>query len=709
MNSVMPPSGASRRVEARGRRLLDELATDMAIARTAVVRNRSHSVAAVAVIAIGMTAATHMANEFNAAFWRPLPVQIARIAAYAGVGIVADRVSQHPGVRGPAARWPSDVRLGLVPGVQGGSGRGRACSRSWRCWIGSGRDLPVVMGELGVGSVSFVSGNFFTTLGVNPALGRLLTPDDDSETVPVPVAILSERFWRATFGGNPDVLDKRLTLNGTPFRIVGVAESGFFGLDPSHAPDVMVPIGMLHIAAAGGPGVLQTQANWSVCRMVGRLRDGVSDDAARAAAQAAMLRSVTTTPKWPPRGRVYDWPTLAIIPIERGLDGLRAAAGRPMLIVSIVVGVLLAIAVANVAGLLLARGVAREPEVATRLALGAGRARVLRQFIGEALLLSSAGGAIGFMLSSILSAWMPSLLAQLAPTFHASSRPLGVSIAPELRVAALSFGASVIAALIFGALPALRAARLSLSEAARGAAASRPGRSVAGHVVVALQAALAMFLVVGAAMFVRTVTNLQSVDLGFTTDRLLYVRVEPRGGGLRTGADGLTAGDYARRRAALFQEVLEPLGAAPGVIAASATITPPLAAYRRRRRFRRVARGVHDVCQRDDCAGCVVCVAADRATLLRDAAVADPARQRFHVGRSIAGPANCRDRQRGVRSPLLPEGRRSDWRHRTASGRIARRTPGAPRSSRWSPTAGRAHARPPCRCSIRCTGHRRRL
>src|SRR5262249_730017 len=153
------------------------------------------------------------------------------------------------------------------------------------CWMDPGEVLPVVMGAFGFGSVQFVSGNYFQTLGVNAHLGRTIQATDDSEKMPAAVAVLSYRFWHRGFGGDPTVLSKTINLNGNLFAIVCVLPDQFFGLDPSISPDVMVPISMFHIASAGGVGVLGSNANWSICRLVGRMRPGVPDEQARALAE----------------------------------------------------------------------------------------------------------------------------------------------------------------------------------------------------------------------------------------------------------------------------------------------------------------------------------------------------------------------------------------------------------------------------------------
>jgi hypothetical protein len=173
---------------------------------------------------------------------------------------------------------------------------------------------------------------------------------------------------------------------------------------------------------------------------------------------------------------------------------------------------------------------------------------LFRPLLTEALLLSLAGVAIAIVASYAVALWTPSLLSLLAPSFNADTRPLGVSVMPDLRVLGWSLGITVLAAGLFGTIPAVRAACTDLLHTTRGPTTSSGKRSAAfaGQLLVGAQVGLTMVLVVGAALFVRTVVNLQSVDLGFATERLLYARLEPRGGGVRVGSDGLSAGDLSR-------------------------------------------------------------------------------------------------------------------------------------------------------------------
>ena len=200
-----------------------------------------------------------------------------------------------------------------------------------------------------------------------------------------------------------------------------------------------------------------------------------------------------------------------------------------------IVGVILMIACANIAGLLLARGSSRKREIATRLALGAPRSRLIYQLLTESVLLSAAGGVAGFAIAYLLNRFTPSLLSAMMPMVNGANRNVGVAVTPDLRVVAFSGVVILITGVAFGLIPALRATRVDLlsmmKQAASNAAGKPPGLS-GGKVMVAMQAALSMVLLIGAGLFIRTVINLRSVSLGYQPEGLLYVRIEPRTGGI---------------------------------------------------------------------------------------------------------------------------------------------------------------------------------
>ena len=278
------------------------------------------------------------------------------------------------------------------------------------------------MRDVGFGAVQFVSGNYFATLGVGAALGRTLAPDDD--TPGAAAAVVSDAFWQRAFGRDPAVVGRTVDLNDKPFAIVGVMPPGFVGLDPTTVPDVFLPINAVQIAAANA-NPLQSGAIWNVCRVVGRLRPGVSNEQARTEAEQWLRDAIRADP---PRTD-YEMPRVWLVDAGYGLGTLRDAMSTPLrILMAVVVGILL-IACANIAGLFIVRGVARQREIATRLALGASRRRLVRQLLTESLLLSAFGGTIGVSPRS-LGPYAPVFLSRFIPSLYGSHRHVGVVVAP---------------------------------------------------------------------------------------------------------------------------------------------------------------------------------------------------------------------------------------------------------------------------------------
>jgi predicted permease len=502
--------------------------------------------------------------QVKAVFWTPLPV-----TAPQDLRLVAWTSPRHPFVLGP------NVMAG--PRVNGADTfatfsypaylamRDEATAfADVACWADLGEARPVILGELGFGTVQFVSGNYFRTLGVRAALGRTILPEDESPTGWSPVAMISHRFWQRTFGGAADVINRTLRLNGRTFAIVGVMPAGFFGMDPAVSPDIVTPNGAVEVAAAT-QRPLQNRGLWNPCRVVARIAPGRGDEEARIDLERVLAASIAAAP--PPEP--YDPPRIWLLPAAYGLSTLRDGTAAPLLVLVVVVGGLLLAACANIAGLLLARGSARSREIATRLALGASRARVVRQLITESLVLSFAGGAVGLLLAYWFSGAGGALLSQFMPTLFGADRALDLESTLDGRL--LAFGASLaaVAGLLFGALPAIRATRLDLIAVIKDNARSgRPRFGVTGsQAMVVAQTAFAIFLLIGTGLFLRTLVNLRAADLGFRADQLLYARVEPRSGGL-----------LPTQRQQFFEDAVARLRALPGVRSAAASAVAPMGA-----------------------------------------------------------------------------------------------------------------------------------
>jgi predicted permease len=541
---------------------LERLWLDTRLALRLWARTPGFSAVAIATIGLGIGASTALVGQVKAVFWTPLPVSSPQDLRF-----MAWTSPRHPFVFGP------NVMAGpVVDGVETFGTVSYPAYLALRdeatafsdvaCWADLGEARPVILGELGFGTVQFVSGNFFRTLGVRAALGRTIEPGDHAVPGWSPVAMISHRFWQRTFGGASDVTTRTLRLNGRPFAIVGVMPEGFFGLDPAVSPDIFVPSGAVEVAAAT-PKPLQNAGLWNACRVIARVAPGRSEEEARTELERLLAATIATAPPQEP----YDPPRVVLVPATYGRSTLRDSTATPLVVLLVVVGGLLLAACANIAGLLLARGSARSREIATRLALGASRGRVVRQLITESLVLSAAGGLFGLVLAYSLTGAGSALVSQFMPTLFGADRTLDLASMLDGRLLAFGAALTLASGLIFGAMPAIRATRLDLMAVIKDNARSGLPRFglTGGQAMVAAQTALALFLLIGAGLFIRTLTNLRAADLGFRTDGLLYARIEPRSGGL-----------VQDQRRQFFEDAVARLRNLPGVSAAAAAGIAPL-------------------------------------------------------------------------------------------------------------------------------------
>lgn len=359
-------------------------------------------------------------------------------------------------------------------------------------------------------SARAVSGNFFQVLGVGSLLGRTLTPADDNRSA-TSVAVASYRFWTRRYGRSPDVVGQSVYLKDRPFTIVGVLREEFSGIHKANEPDLYIPIGRLQEVFGFNP---LSSGGW-FSLLVGRLRPGVSQQTGRNGLQALAGRFASE----PAPGETAR--RGALIECESGASGTPGTSGekrRSLMLVTGIVGLLLLMACANVACLLIARGVARRHEIAIRLSLGAGKARVLRQLLMESLLLSVAGGAAGF----VLAQWAGQLL---LAAFRWQER--NIDLSPDWRVMAFGLAASLVTGVLSGVIPAfqfLRGTRIAPNQER-----SVAPRFASGEPLVVLQVALSLVLVAGAAVFARSFQNLRSVPLGFSPEHVSVVELGSAG------------------------------------------------------------------------------------------------------------------------------------------------------------------------------------
>jgi predicted permease len=403
-----------------------------------------------------------------------------------------------------------------------------------------------------------VSGNYFEVLGVRPALGRLLTPQDDLLPGGHPVAVLSHGYWSRRFGASPAILNQSLLINGHAMTVVGVAQAPFSGVQLGETPDLFIPITMKAQMTPNWDGLLDRKDYW--LQMIGRLKPGVSRVEAEAALQSAVRPlleqdlAVSKGMSAEKRGRFLAKKIL-LVPGAQGRLVLQHDTRDGLLILSALAALVLLIACANVAGLLIARGVMRRREIALRLTLGAQRVHLLRQLLAESLLLALAGGIVGLLVAS----WAIDSILALLPQDGGIA---GLSAQLDVRLLAFNFGVALLTGLASGLVPALRATRPDLVTAIKEQGA---GTGIgAGHVrlrkgLVVAQIAVTAVLLITAGLFTLSLRHLKLVNLGLRVDHLLTFSVEPELNGYSPA-----------RTVALFDRIRQDLASLPGVTAATA-------------------------------------------------------------------------------------------------------------------------------------------
>jgi predicted permease len=414
-------------------------------------------------------------------------------------------------------------------------------------------------------NTDLVSGTYFPVLGIVPAAGRLLGPEDDRVPGGHPVVVLGHRFFKERFGGDPQAIGRSVTINGHPMTIVGVAPQGFYGVEVGGASDLFVPLAMQTQVL---PTWKPTRGDWRTryLTVMARLEDGVGVEEARASINllyAQMLQEDVKTVKTSPRferGRpAFLAKKLEVLPGGRGTSGLRDQARSPLLVLMGMVGLVLLIACANVANLLLARGSSRQKELAVRLALGAGRRRLVQQLLVESVLLSLAGGAVGVLVST----WVGRALIAALP-YEDAARTL--SAEPDLRVGLFALGLSMVTGVLFGIIPALQTTRVAIATTLKNEAGAVVGGSAHFRFrrgLVVAQIALSLLLLVGAGLFTRSLQNLRALDPGFQPDRLVTFTIDP----------SLNGHDMPGRLD-LFARVRDAFAAEPGVRSVSMSDVP---------------------------------------------------------------------------------------------------------------------------------------
>ncbi len=403
-------------------------------------------------------------------------------------------------------------------------------------------------GEAHHADAQYVSGDYFQTLGVGAAAGRVLTPTDD---LPGAVAVveLQYGYWMREFGGDPSAVGKTLHLNGRPFTIVGVAEQRFAYLSPGRVRDISIPMSQRQFLSRRWKPADEDAGSWWIVT-VARLKRGVSPQSAQSQVSALFTNELMRGDK--PLAKPEDAPIIALLPAQTGLAGVRDQMSAMLYTLMLAVAIVLAIGCANVAGLQLARAGARRREIAIRQTVGAARSRLVRQLLAENITLALAGAGLGILVAY----WSSHALLAFADSNSGSQAAISADL--DWRVLAFTMGAALLTGILFGLAPALGSMRVDLTPALRSSSNRTHGRASRfklGNLLVVAQVALTMVVLVGAGLLVHTLQNLRNVDPGFATQNLLTFSV-----------DATLTGYKGERRQQFYDDLEQRFSAIPGVL-----------------------------------------------------------------------------------------------------------------------------------------------
>jgi putative ABC transport system permease protein len=412
-----------------------------------------------------------------------------------------------------------------------------------------------------------VSGNYFSLLGVRPAIGRLFIPQDSAARGASTFVVLSYRYWAEHFASDPSVINQAVLINGSPFTIIGVVQPGFNSVISGTTPDLFVPITMKGQMMPGWDELEDRRSKW--LNIVARLKPGVTVQQAEAginplwkSLRAMELESITAKSQRF-RDRFVANSYVTLLDASKGFSPLREKMRVPLLILMGMVGLLTLMATANVGSLLLVRATGRTREMSVRYSLGATRKRVIGQLLVEGLALGITGGAIGLALSPVLAKALINFINPTATTAGMTS----LSSVPDRNVVLFCFLVSVGASVLFSLAPIVQFYRPKVGPALK----QQTGTGEIAHArfrrfTVGMQIGLSLILLVGAGLFSRSLANLKSVDVGFVTDHLLTFQLDPQMAGYQPGAVS-----------PLYKRLIDTLSAEPGVRSVGMTDDPLLA------------------------------------------------------------------------------------------------------------------------------------
>ena len=527
---------------------LDNLINDIRFAFRQLLKTPGFTLIALLSLALGIGANTAIFTLLNAVLLRPLPVPQPQQLMLFGEG-------KWVGSTGGLPNRAMDLFSNLFY---------RAFAKETTAFSGvtaissiqMGTHLSINGGPIEHIHIDLVSGNHFDVLGVTPALGRVLNTSDDQAPGSNPVAVASFAWFQRHFQGNPAALGQSLRIQGHDYTLIGVAKPGFEGIAPGSPADLWIPLSMEKEISPGWNGL--NDREFQSLYLIGRLKPGVTPAQATASSNL-LLRQIVRSQflgEHPSASDLNDveHARIDLHPIPGGLPGLRNRFSAPLTILMAIVALVLLIACANIANMLLARGVARTREIAVRQALGASRSRIVTQLLTESLILAVAGAALG-----ILLAWRGSRLLLTLASSGPEAIPLDLS--PDYRVLGFTLGVAVLTALLFGIAPALRTTRLELTPAlkeGRGSSTASTRSRLARSLIVG-QIALSILLLAAAGLFLHSLLNLSRVDVGFNPQNVLIFSLDEYTANLPLDA----------RLTHLQQQIEQSVQALPGVQSAS--------------------------------------------------------------------------------------------------------------------------------------------
>jgi predicted permease len=530
--------------------LLEQLAQDVRYGLRAMFKNRLFTALAALSLALGIGANTAIYSFMDSILLRSLPV-----SDPASLVVVkwrsrpfnnsANEFVLHS-INGSTYRDRSGVTAAIFPfpAFERLQEASAPVLSSLFAYHPAGNVNVMIKGEAEIAKGQYVSGDFFRGLAVSPAAGRLIAADDDHAGA-TPVAVISLGYSQRRFGGAAEAAGQPILINNVAFTVMGVTPSEFFGVDPGAAPDVYLP---MHARLLFDRDAARTylDQNYYWVQMMGRLRPGVGLAQAQPALAGPFEQWVAPTAT-NDRERA-NLPVLRLEEGAGGLDSLRRQYSKPLYVLLAMVGLILAIACANTANLLLARAAARKREMAVRLSLGAGRLRVVRQLLTESVLLASLSGALGILFAVVGIRVLTLLLAngQQGFTLHAEL---------NWHVLLVTLALSLICGVLFGLAPAIQATHPALMPMLKDRSVSEARGRLRGRVphlsltqaLVVAQIAVSLLLLVAAGLFVRTLTNLQSISLGFNADSVLLFELNAPQAGYPEGRVSALYADLRRR------------------------------------------------------------------------------------------------------------------------------------------------------------------